>query len=214
VSESVQFPQFNAMDPITLEVLRGRFDAVTEEMQVALIRASYSPIVTEGKDATSVIFDCFGRTVSQPSAEPVHLGVLMDPAKLIAQRYPEGIAQPGDLYISNDPYSGGSSHSPDIAIFAPVFHGERLVGFAATMTHHTDIGGMAPGSMNVEAVDIHAEGIRIPLLRLAHAGALNIELMEVIVAASRSPVNIRGDLNAQIAACKTGVRRFVISFIK
>ena len=212
MSKSVQFQQFSAMDPITLEVLRGRFDAVTEEMQVALIRASYSPIVTEGKDATSVIFDCFGRTVSQPSAEPVHLGVLMDPAKLIAQRYPEGIAQPGDLYISNDPYSGGSSHSPDIAIFAPVFHGKRLVGFAATMTHHTDIGGMAPGSMNVEAVDIHAEGIRIPLLRLAHAGALNIELMEVIVAASRSPVNIRGDLNAQIAACKTGVRRFAAIF--
>ncbi len=204
--------QDSRVDPITLEVLRGRFDAVTEEMQLALIRASYSPIVTEGKDATSAIFDYQGRTIAQPSAEPVHLGVLTDPAKLIAQRYPQGVAQPGDLYISNDPYAGGSSHSPDIAIFAPVFHGKQLVGYAATMTHHTDIGGMAPGSMNVEAIDIHAEGIRIPLLRLAHGGKLNEELMELIVAASRAPVNIRGDLNAQIAACKTGVRRFSAIF--
>ena len=75
--------QRDGMDPITREVLRGRFDSVTEEMQVALIHASYSPIVTEGKDATSAIFDRRGRTISQPSAEPVHLGVLMDPAKMI-----------------------------------------------------------------------------------------------------------------------------------
>lgn len=212
MAESDSIRKDHRVDPITLEVLRGRFDAVTEEMQVALIRASYSPIVTEGKDATSAIFDSYGRTISQPSAEPVHLGVLTDPAKLIAQRYPQGVAQPGDLYISNDPYAGGSSHSPDIAIFAPVFSGERLVGYAATMTHHTDIGGMAPGSMNVEAIDIHAEGIRIPLLRLAHGGVLNEEAMELIVAASRAPSNIRGDLNAQIAACKTGVRRFSAIF--
>lgn len=209
---SEQAPACKAVDAITLEVLRGRFDAVTEEMQVALIRASYSPIVTEGKDATSAIFDLSGRTISQPSAEPVHLGVLTDPARLIAERYPQGVAQPGDLYISNDPYAGGSSHSPDIAIFAPVFNQQRLVGYTATMTHHTDIGGMAPGSMNVEAIDIHAEGIRIPLLRLAHGGVLNTEVMDLIVAASRAPVNIRGDLNAQIAACKTGVKRLSAIF--
>jgi N-methylhydantoinase B len=200
------------VDPITLEVLRGRFDSVTEEMQAALIHASYSPIVTEGKDATSAIFDRRGRTISQPSAEPVHLGVLMDPAKLIAERYPQGVARPGDLYISNDPYAGGSSHSPDIAIFAPVFFRERLVGYAATMTHHSDIGGLAPGRLNVEAIDIHAEGVRIPLLRLAHGGVLNEEAFALIVAASRTPTNIRGDLHAQIAACKTGVARFAVIF--
>ena len=201
-----------AVDAITREVLRGRFDAVTLEMQAALVQASYSPIVTEGKDATSAIFDLAGRTISQPSAEPVHLGVLIDPARLIAQRYPQGVAQPGDLYIANDPYGGGSSHSPDIAIFAPAFHGTRLVGYAATMTHHMDIGGLAPGSMNVEAVDIHAEGIRIPLLRLAHGGAFNEEAFELIVAASRTPLNIRGDLNAQIASCRSGAARFAEIF--
>lgn len=202
----------DGMDPITREVLRGRFDSVTHEMQAALIHASYSPIVTEGKDATSAIFDRRGRTISQPSAEPVHLGVLMDPAKLIAERYPHGVAKRGDLYVSNDPYAGGSSHSPDIAIFAPVFHRDLLVGYAATMTHHSDIGGLAPGSMNVEALDIYAEGVRIPLLRLAHGGVLNEEAFALIVAASRTPVNIRGDLNAQIAACKTGVARFAAIF--
>ena len=204
--------QRDGMDPITREVLRGRFDSVTEEMQVALIHASYSPIVTEGKDATSAIFDRRGRTISQPSAEPVHLGVLMDPAKLIAERYPQDVARPGDLYISNDPYAGGSSHSPDIAIFAPAFHRDRLIGYAATMTHHSDIGGLAPGSLNVEAIDIHAEGVRIPLLRLAHGGVLNEEAFALIVAASRTPTNIRGDLHAQIAACKTGVARFAAIF--
>jgi N-methylhydantoinase B len=200
------------VDAITREVLRGRFDAITEEMQLALVRASYSPIVTEGKDATSAIFDSSGRTISQPSAEPVHLGVLVDPARLIAQRYPQGVALPGDLYIANDPYGGGSSHSPDIAIFAPVFDGERLVGYAATMTHHSDIGGMAPGSLNVEAFDIHAEGIRIPLLRLAHGGVLNEEALELILAAGRTPRNMRGDINAQIAACRTGASRLAEVF--
>ena len=201
-----------AVDAITREVLRGRFDAITEEMQAALVRASYSPIVTEGKDATSAIFDHTGRTISQPSAEPVHLGVLVDPARLIATRYPQGVARPGDLYIANDPYGGGSSHCPDIAIFAPVFDAGKLVGYAATMTHHSDIGGMAPGSLNVEAVDIHAEGIRIPLMRLAHGGTLNEEALELILAASRTPRNMRGDLNAQIAACRTGATRLAEVF--
>lgn len=212
MADDVTGTDVQRMDPITLEVLRGRFNAVTEEMQAALIRTSFSPVVTEGKDATAAIYDSSGRTISQPSAEPVHLGVLTEPARIIAKRFPQGVAQPGDLYIANDPYAGGSSHCPDIAMFSPVFWGGQLVGYAGTMTHHMDIGGMAPGSVNVEAIDVYAEGIRIPLIRLAEAGKLNEELMTLICAASRTPVNIRGDLNAQIAACKTGVMRLAAVF--
>ena len=193
-------------DSVTTEVIRGLLDAVTDEMQSTLIKTSHSPLITESRDATAAIFDARGRTTAQATAVPVHLGVLAELGRRFAKRYPEGVAEDGDLYIINDPYAGGT-HLPDFALAAPVFFDEQLVGYVGTMVHHRDIGGMAPTSVNVEARDIHAEGLRLPMIRLARGGAMNESVYELITANTRTPRMIRGDLGAQIAACKTGVRQ-------
>lgn len=197
-----------AFDPIDLEVFRGRLEAIADEIQDVLIRSSFSTIVTEAGDATAALFDEWGATVAQACAIPVHLGTLSALGKRFADSFPVGVASPGDLYVINDPYDGGT-HLPDIAVAAPVFtsDGSRLVGYVATMSHHQDIGGARPGSTPVDPYDLHAEGMRIPMMRLGQSGSLDDQLVDLLAANSRSPDNIRGDLAGQAASCLTGAER-------
>ncbi len=206
-SQSRAAPQPTDIDPVTLEVLRGQLDSAAQEMQITLLKSSHSSIVTESLDATSALFDRDGQTVAQAVAIPIHLGVLAELGRRFAAAYPEGVAEPGDIYAVNDPYAGGT-HLPDIGVAAPVFHKERLVGYVVTMTHHQDVGGSVPGSTAVKVHDHFAEGLRIPMLRLIAAGQRDDDLLRLMMANSRTPTNMAGDLNAQIAACSTGVRRF------
>lgn len=200
-----------SIDPVTLEVLRGRFDAVADEMEYAILRSAYSTIVTEALDATAAVFDANGRTVAQACAIPVHLGTLTELGRRFSKHFPEGTARPGDLYIINDPYSGGT-HLPDIAVAAPVFADKQLVGYVATMTHHQDVGGAAPGSTSAAVYDHHSEGLRIPMIRFAQGGVIDENLLSLLTANSRSPNNMRGDLLAQVAGCITGERRLAAVF--
>jgi N-methylhydantoinase B/oxoprolinase/acetone carboxylase alpha subunit len=199
------------IDPVTLEVLRGRFDAVADEMEHAILRSAYSTIVTEALDATAAVFDARGRTVSQACAIPVHLGTLTELGLRFAAAYPAGVAKPGDLYMINDPYCGGT-HLPDIAVAAPVFCAGELVGYVATMTHHQDVGGAAPGSTSTNVYDHHSEGLRIPMLRFGEGGRIDEDVLALLTANSRSPHNMRGDLMAQVAGCATGERRLAAVF--
>nr|XP_061799986.1 putative D-/L-hydantoinase subunit B [Nerophis lumbriciformis] len=200
-----------APDPVTREVLRGQLDAVANEMEHTLLKASFSSIITEAQDATAAIFDAKGRTVAQACALPIHLGALSEIGRRFHRTYPPGEAQPGDMYVTNDPYDGGT-HLPDFAVAAPVFHRGTLVGYVATMTHHQDIGGSAPGSASTDVFDHHSEGLRIPLMKLASEGVVDADLVELFTTNSRSPHNMHGDLNAQIAGCHTGERRFQAVF--
>lgn len=199
------------IDPVTLEVLRGRFDAVAEEMEHTLLKASYSSMVAEAQDATAAIFDEQGRTIAQACAIPIHLGSLSELGRQFHRHFPPGVARPGDLYLTNDPYQGGT-HLPDFGLAAPVFLRDTLIGYVATMTHHQDIGGAAPGSASTDVFDHHAEGLRIPMVRLASGGVLDCDLLDLLTANSRSPFNMRGDLYAQIAGCRTGEARLATVF--
>ena len=199
------------VDPVTTEVLRGRLTAVADEMQHALIKSSYSTIVTEALDATCAVYDEDGRTVAQACAIPIHLGALTELGRRFAKRFPAGEAMPGDVYLVNDPYAGGT-HLPDFAVATPVFHDDELAGYVATMTHHQDIGGVAPGSAAAAVYDHHAEGLRIPMIRLGRAGVVSEDMMSLLTANSRSPRNMRGDLEAQIAGCRTGEARLTALF--
>lgn len=196
----------NMNDPVTTEVVRGWLESVTEEMQTTLVKTAHSPLICEARDATCALHDKEGRTIAQASAMPIHLGVLIELGLKFAEEFPEGQAHEGDLYITNDPYNGGT-HMPDIAVAAPVFSNGKLVGYVSTMAHHRDIGGLMPGSVSVLARDLHAEGLRLPLIRLAKGGEINDAVMSIIMAASRTPKSMAGDLSAQIAACHTGVKR-------
>ncbi len=194
------------LDPITLEVLRGRLSTIADEMEMTLLKSSYSSIVKEALDATAAVFDRHGRTIAQAEALPAHLGMLTASVQRIAREYPEGVARPDDAYILNDPYDGGT-HLPDVTVVVPVFDGGRLVAYCGTMSHHQDVGGSAPGSTAPNAVDLHAEGLRIPLMKLADERGIDERLVRLLQANVRVPASFRGDLEAQVAACRTGVRR-------
>lgn len=196
------------VDPITVEVLRHKFEGIANEMQSTLLRSSFSPIVKEGLDASASLFMMGGETLAQACAIPIHLATLIPIVETILREFPLGSMAEGDIYIMNDPYLGGT-HLPDIALIKPVFVDGRVIALSTTMTHHQDVGGMTPGSVPTNATEIYQEGIRIPPLKLMDAGQLNATLVSMLRLNVRIPDTFMGDINAQIAACSIGARRMV-----
>ncbi len=194
------------VDAISLEVFKNLFVSVAEEMGVTLGRTAYSPNIRERRDYSCAVFDHRGRMVAQAAHIPVHLGSM--PASVEAALVGFEF-EPGDVVMLNDPYLGGT-HLPDITLVAPVFVGREqenvLAGFVANRGHHADIGGMTPGSLPL-STELYQEGFIIPPLKLARAGQLNQEVIELLCRNSRTPIERRGDLSAQIAAIRTGERR-------
>ena len=145
------------VDPITLEVMRNKLDGIANEMQLTLVRSAFSAIVKEGLDASASLFTLQGETLAQALAIPVHLGALTPMVGRLLQTVPLDRMGEGDIWILNDTYMGGT-HLPDIAIMMPVFADGRVIAISAAMTHHQDVGGMAPGSTPTNATEIfHAE---------------------------------------------------------
>ena len=194
------------MDGISLEVLSGKLSSISEEMQLVILKSAHSRMVNEACDATSALLDKDGRNISQAVSIPIHLGCLTVMGDLFSKEFPEGKAKPGDCYILNDPYSGGT-HLPDIAVATPSFLGNKLIGYATVMIHHQDIGGVLPGSASVYAHDLYSEGLRLPLVKIIDAGKKNDDLVSLMTSNSRTPETLRGDLFAQIAASIIGAQR-------
>jgi N-methylhydantoinase B len=195
------------LDPITLEVVRNKLDGIANEMQQTLLRSSFSPIVKEGLDASASLFTVEGETLAQACAIPVHLGTLIPVVAKILELFPVAKMKGGDAFIMNEPYLGGT-HLPDIAIVTPIVAKDgRVVAISAAMTHHQDMGGMSPGSVPTNAVEIFQEGLRIPPLRFRENGEYNETLVALIRQNVRIPNTVMGDLNAQLAACNVGARR-------
>jgi len=196
-------------DPVTLEVFRHLFSALAEEMGAALRRASYSPNIKERRDYSCALFDAAGTPVALGDHMPVHLGAM--PMSVTAALEALGDLAPGDVAMVNDPFRGGT-HLPDITLVAPVHHGEgpspRLLGFVAARAHHSDVGGMSPGSMPL-AREIVQEGLRIPPVRLYEKGARNEDLWRLVLANVRTPAERAGDLDAQLAALHAGRSRLL-----
>ncbi|TMC93164.1 MAG: hydantoinase B/oxoprolinase family protein [Chloroflexi bacterium] len=195
------------VNPISLELFRSALTAIAEEMGVVLTRSSYSPNIKERRDFSCALFDLDGRLVAQAAHIPVHLGSMPDSVASALDTFDH--FSPGDIIALNDPFLGGT-HLPDITLIAPVYvqvDGEqRLIGFAANRAHHSDVGGMSPGSMPM-ATEIHQEGIIIPPVKLWEADRPNQVLLDVLLRNVRTPDERRGDLAAQIAANRTAIRR-------
>ena len=189
-------------DSIELEIFKNVFVSISEEMGAVLGRTALSPNIKERKDFSCALFNDRGETLAQGSHIPVHLGAmpLSVQAALQAVMFEEG-----DLVILNDPYRGGT-HLPDITCISPVFFGKRLSFFAANRAHHSDVGGMTPGSMPL-ATEIFQEGLILPPLKLIRKGRLDQDVLNLILANVRTPEERKGDLLAQIAACETGKQR-------
>ena len=187
------------MNPARLQVLISRLAGVAEEMGAVLQRAAFSPNIKERADCSAALFTPDGEMVVQAEHIPVHLGSM--PASVAAAIAGfGGRLRPGDQVALNDPFAGGT-HLNDLTLVAPCFVGERLIGWAANRAHHADLGGMAPGSMPAEAVEVHQEGLRVPPVLLSP------EVEAMIAANSRTPDERRGDLDAQRGANVVGVER-------
>jgi N-methylhydantoinase B len=185
------------LDPVTLSVLSSALAGIAEEMGAVLIRGSYSSNIKERRDCSTALFDARGRMVAQAEHIPVHLGAMPEAVAAIMRRG----AEPGDVFAINDPYSGGT-HLPDITLVSPVAPSEagEIIGYAVTRAHHSDVGGMRPGSMPSDSREIFQEGIIIPPVRLVRDGEYVLDVLDLLLANVRTPDLRRGDLRAQIAA--------------
>lgn len=194
------------MDAVALEVLRHALDGAAEEMGVALLRSAFSPNIKERLDCSAAVFAPDGEAVAQAAHIPVHLGSM--PASVAAARATLGTRMaPGTVVVVNDPWAGGT-HLPDLTVVSVVASAEgEVLGLVANRAHHADVGGAAPGSMPADARDVAAEGLRLPPLVLADADGVRKDVVELIVANSRTPDERRGDLRAQLAANHVGGMR-------
>ena len=194
-------------DPIEFEIFKNFFVSIAEEMGVTLCRTGFSPNIKERLDYSCAIYDAEGKTIAQGDHLPVHLGAM----PLSVRAAIEHVAmEPGDTVILNDPFRGGT-HLPDITLVSPVFlrdKDRRPAFFVANRAHHSDVGGMSPGSMPL-AREIFQEGLIIPPVRLEKRGRVDGEILALILANVRTPQEREGDLAAQIAANRVGEKRLL-----
>jgi N-methylhydantoinase B len=189
-----------AVDRITLEVIGSALLSIAEEMGEALIRSSYSSNIKERQDCSTAVFNLRGEVIAQAEHIPMHLGSLIMIVSEILARYPVADMRDGDVFVGNDPYTGGSTHLPDITVASPVFHDGEPIGFVANIAHHADGSGR-------ETQSIYDEGLRIPPIRIVEAGKLREDVMELLLLNFRLPRQRRGDFRAQFAANRIGADR-------
>jgi N-methylhydantoinase B/oxoprolinase/acetone carboxylase alpha subunit len=192
------------INPIEFEVFKNLFVSVAEEMGVTLCRTSFSPNIKERLDYSCAVYDAGGSTIAQGDHMPVHLGAMPLSVRAAIDHCP---LDPGDIVVLNDPFRGGT-HLPDITLVSPVFLGRsrRPSFYVANRAHHSDVGGMTPGSMPL-ARELFQEGLIIPPVRLARHGEIVPDVMALILANVRTPDEREGDLTAQIAANRVGEAR-------
>lgn len=192
-------------DLVTLEVIHHRLKSICEEMEDALLKSSFSTIVKEGKDCSTAVFDVQGQTVAQSMAIPIHLGTLMGSVPQILKVFPVSEAHEGDIFIANDPYSGGT-HLPDITMVVPIIYQGEVVALSCSMVHHQDIGAMTPG-VPTSATSIYQEGLNLPPVKFYDAGSPVKAIHDIIRKNVRTPDLVIGDLRAQVASGNVGKLR-------
>ena len=208
-------------DPVELEIFKNLLHSIAEEMGAALRRTAFSPNIKERRDYSCALFDAAGEVIAMGDHMPVHLGSM--PMSVTAA-IESCQLDPGDVVMLNDPFSGGT-HLPDITLVAPVYAsqgpsskpgsdsrlrkaGNRPDFYVASRAHHADVGGAYPGSMGL-CREIYQEGFRIPPVRLMRAGAMQRDVLALLLNNVRTPEEREGDLGAQLAACHTGHERLL-----
>lgn len=197
------------VNAIEIEILRNALVAAAEEMSVTVWRTSRSSVVREILDYSTCVFDADGYSVAQAARMPVHLNSMASCLRDIVEHH-ISIDEfgPGDIIVTNDPYSGGQ-HLSDVQTFMPVFDGDTRIAVVGILVHHLDVGGGAPGSFDPLATEIYQEGFRIPPVHLARDGERNQALIDTFLRNSREPEQVGGDFESQLAALEIGRQRVV-----
>ena len=191
---------------IELELLKNAAESIADQMALTIVRTARASVVKENMDFSTCLINARGEVVAQGLCQPRHMCAIPFATEAILARY-QGKFQPGDLYILNDPYEGGT-HLPDIVVMKPVFQEDLLLGFSCTIVHHTDIGGRVAGGNASDSTEIYQEGLRLPPVKLFDRGEPNEGLFRIIEKNVRVPDMVLGDLEAQISACGIGEHGF------
>ncbi len=197
------------IDPITLAVLAGRMEQIADEMDATLFRAAFNPIIAEAHDASHGIYDAItGDTLVQgKSGLPIFVGVMAFAVKAIIEKAAaDGDLQDGDIYVFNDAHIGGT-HLSDMRLIRPYFRNGELFCYLASVGHWHDVGGAVPGNYNPAATDVFQEAFVLPPVKLARAGVLNQDIVDILLRNTRLPQSAMGDLNGQLGALDLGVTR-------
>lgn len=184
----------SGLDPVGLQVWGAALRSVADEMQAALVRSAFSVTIKERRDCSTALFDAAGRMVAQAHSIPVHLGAMPEAVHAVMRAG----AAPGEMWIVNDPFTGGT-HLPDLTVVSPIAVDGELVAHAVSRAHHADVGGMTAGSMPAGARELLQEGLVIPPVRLAGPAGVDRSVMDLIAANSRTPAERRGDIGAQVS---------------
>jgi N-methylhydantoinase B len=193
-------------DPITTEIIRNAFVSCAQDMNATLIRSAYTPIIYEGKDCSVAILDEQGNVLGQSLGLPLFLGNLEICVKLTAELLGWDAFRPGDVFYMNDSYMTGT-HLNDATIFGPIHWHDRLVGFSATRAHWLDVGAKDPGGP-MDSHEIYQEGMRWAPTRIYEGGEPREDVIDLLRRNGRFGYSLIGDMNAQVAACRTGEARF------
>jgi N-methylhydantoinase B len=195
------------MDPILVQILRNKIGSLVEEMHYHFYRSGYSTIIRESRDFSCVILDRAGRLIVPPPMffhAPVYRHLV---GRILAVQGAAGEIKDGDVFVSNHPYEGGLPHVSDMAFVAPVFADGEIVAFAGSIAHKADVGGTVAGSTSANATEMYHEGLLLPPIKIWDGGKPLPEIERIILANSRQPVLMRGDIHAQIAVTQMGVTR-------
>ncbi|MFM0210031.1 hydantoinase B/oxoprolinase family protein [Paraburkholderia sediminicola] len=198
------------IDIFTLEIIQNSLQAIADEMFAAMRKTAMSPIIYEVLDMGTGVTDARGEIASSGSGLPALIGVLDKAVKRIREDHSEpGAIEPGDIFITNDPHSGGVTHLNDVVLAMPVFADGQIVAWTANIAHWNDVGGMVPGSLSTDATDIFQEGLRLASVKLISKGQPIRSVMQILRANTRMPDFMEGDLWAGIAAVRSGASRLV-----
>lgn len=192
-------------DPIVTEIIRNFFQSCAQDMNATLFRSAYTPVIYEGLDCAVALLDEQADVLGQAAGVPLFVGNLEVCVKLTTERFGVGIYEPGDIFFMNDPYLQGT-HLNDATIFGPIFLDGELAGFAATRAHWLDVGGKDPG-VTMDSTEVYQEGMRWGPTKIVAGYEPRADLIELLRQNSRFGYLLIGDMNAQIAACRTGEER-------
>lgn len=198
-----------SIDPITLAVLAGRMEQIADEMDATLFRAAFNPIIAEAHDASHGLYHPqSGDTLVQgKSGLPIFVGVMSFAVKAVIDKVAnEGDLADGDIFIFNDAHIGGT-HLSDMRLVRPYFYEGKLFCYLASVGHWHDLGGAVPGNYNPGATDVFQEAFVLPPVRLARAGVVCQDIIDILLRNTRLPQSAQGDLNGQLGALDLGVQR-------
>ena len=198
------------MDAITIQVLRNKIASLVDEMHYHFYRSGYSTIIRESRDFSCVILDRSGRLIVAPPMffhAPVYRHLVGRILELYGGREEDAGIRDGDVFVSNHPYAGGLPHVSDMAFVAPVFSDGELVAFSGSIAHKADVGGAVAGSTSANATEMFQEGLLLPPIKIVDAGVAQADIERIILANSRQPELVAGDIHAQIAVTQLGATR-------